>query len=159
MDFNAFDSRSTANEGRPLHLKHPVTGEPMFDGDAPCRVIVLGTEGRVAQDAFREAAKLPKLPDNAAQEDYHSRLCVTARKIIVGFENIDRGDRAATVADADWFLGLNISNPLRGPGRSFVEQVLSFAGDRGEFLGKPAASLSQPHTRSAGKTRNRKSRT
>lgn len=168
MDFTAFDSRTVADEGRPLHLRHPATGELLWDDGGPadpenpdegrsrpCIVYVLGTEGRIAQEAFREAAKLPKLGEDATQEDYHERLCVTARKLIVGFENVDRGDRPATAADTDWFLGLNISNPLRGKGRSFAEQVLAFAGDRGAYLGKPEASLSGPRTRSAGKTPGR----
>lgn len=159
MDFNSFDSRSVADEGRPLHLKHPATGEPIFDGDKPCIVHVRRTEGRIAQEAFREAAKLDKLPEDATQADYHERLCVTARKLIIGFENVDRSDRAATAADADWFLGLNISNPMRGKGRSFAEQVLTFAGDRGEYLGKPVAASSPPRTKSAGKTRGPKNRT
>ncbi|WP_313349384.1 hypothetical protein [Paracoccus sp. (in: a-proteobacteria)] len=153
MDFTSFDSRSVADEGRPLHLKHPATGEPLFDGEAPCVVHVLGTEGRIAQEAFRDAAKLPKLADDTTMEEYHARLCITARKLIVGFANVDRGDRPATPADADWFLGLNMTNPVsRGKGRSFAEQVLAFSGDRGEYLGKPEASLSGRPARSAGKT-------
>lgn len=172
MDFNAFDSRSVADEGRPLHLKHPATGELIWDDGGPadpdqpnegrsrpCIVHVLGTEGRVAQEAYREAAKLDKLRDDATQADYHERICITARKLIVGFENIDRGDRPATASDADWFLALNISNPLRGVGRSFAEQVLSFAGDRGEYLGKPGAVSSSPRAKSGGKTRSPKSGT
>lgn len=153
MDFTSFDSRSVADEGRPLHLKHPATGEPIYDGERPCIVHVFGAEGRIAQEAFRETAKLEKLPEDATQADYHERLCITARRLIAGFENIERGDRPATAADADWFLALNISSPMRGKGRSFAEQVLSFAGDRGEYLGKPGAASSQPRTKSAGKTR------
>lgn len=172
MDFNGFDSRSVANEGRPLHLTSPGTGELLWDDDGgevseagtpirsnPCTVIVYGFEGKVAQDVSREAAKLPKLADDATTEDYHERLCFTARRLIAGFENIDRGDRAATEKDADWFLGLNMANPMaRGRGRSFVEQVLAFSGDRSAYLGKPAASSSAPRSRSAGKTRSPKTR-
>ncbi|MFC3169221.1 hypothetical protein [Paracoccus fontiphilus] len=167
MDFTSFDSRSVADEGRPLHLRHPSTGELLWDDqgphldddgaevprEKPCLVYVLGTEGRVAQEAFREAAKLPKLPDDATMQDYHDRLCVTARKLVVGFENVDRNTRAATMADVDWFLALNVSNPVaRGKGRSFAEQVLAFSNDRSAFLGKPEASSSAPRSRSAGRT-------
>lgn len=166
MDFNSFDSRSVADEGRPLHLTNPGTGALLWDDEGPsdpdnpdkgrsnpCTVYVYGAEGRIAQEAFRETAKLPKLADVATQAEYHERLCETARKLIAGFENVERGDRPAGVADADWFLGLNISNPARGKGRSFAEQVLAFSGSRGEYLGKPAAASSEPRTRSAGKTR------
>lgn len=170
MDFNGFDSRSVADEGRPLHLTSPGTGALLWDDGGPadpenpdegrskpCIVFVYGFEGKVAQDASREAAKLPKLADDATTEDYHERLCFTARKLIAGFDNVDRGNRPATVGDADWFLGLNLSNPmLKGRGRSFAEQVLAFAGDRGAYLGKPGAALSEPPSKSAGKTRSSK---
>ena len=35
MDFTSFDSRGVADEGRPLHLKHPATGLPLWDDDGP----------------------------------------------------------------------------------------------------------------------------
>lgn len=172
MDFTSFDSRSVADEGRPLHLRHPATGALLWDDDGPadpdkpdegrerpCLVYVLGAEGRIAQGVFREVGKLEKLPDGATQEDYHARLCITARQLIVGFENIERGDRPATVSDTDWFLALNISNPMRGAGRSFAEQVLAFTGDRGQFLGKPVAASSEPRRKSAGRVPNPKTRT
>lgn len=141
MDFSQFDSRSAADEGRPLHICHPATGEPMQNEDGtPCLVHVLGMEGRIAQAAAKEAAKLPKLSDDATVEEWHERLCLTAEKLITGFAGVRRGDRPATAADARWFLDLQMANPMeRGEGRSFVEQVLRFSGSRGEYLGKPGA--------------------
>ena len=138
MDFNAFDSRSAADEGRPLHICHPATGEPMMDGETPCIVTVLGIEGRIAQAAAKEAAKLPKLKDDATIEEFHDRLCFHAEKLITGFPSgINRGDRAAAREDARWFLDLQMANPAdRGKGRSFVEQVLGFSSDRAAYLGK-----------------------
>ncbi|WP_312526702.1 hypothetical protein [Paracoccus sp. (in: a-proteobacteria)] len=171
MDFNNFDSRTAADEGRPMHIKHPATGELMWNDDGPkhdddgnelprsnpCRVYVYGTEGNVAQEAFREAAKLDKLDDAATMADYHERLCVTARKLVAGFENVNNGDRPATVGDAAWFLNLNTSSPLKGrEGQSFAEQVLQFSGTRGQYLGKPEADLSPPRIKSAGSARGRK---
>lgn len=153
MDFSAFDTRSAADEGRPLHLDHPVTGEKMMDGDRPCIVTVLGMEGRIAQAAAKEAAKLPKLADDATIEDYHARLCLTAEKLVTGFSGVDRGDRPADRSDVRWFLDLQMANPAQGGrGRSFVEQVLRFSGDRAAYLGKPDAALSGPRSNSAGKT-------
>ena len=174
MDFNSFNSRAIADEGRPLHFTHPDTGEPLWDDGGPqfdelgqelprsrpCLVYVLGTEGKLAQAIAREAAKLPALPDDATLEDYHARLCATASQLVTGFDNIDRGNRPATTADADWVLNLNLANPAhRGAGRSFVEQILKFSGSRGEYLGKSDASLSRPPARLAGKTQGRKAGT
>ena len=157
MDFTQFDSRSAADEGRPLHIKHPATGEPMQNEDGtPCLVFVLGIEGRIAQAAAKDAAKLDKLPDDATTEEWHERLCLTAEKLITGFTGINRGQQPATRADARWFLDLQMANPLsRGKGRSFVEQVLQFSGDRASYLGKPEAASSVPPSKSGGKTRAR----
>lgn len=151
MDFTQLDSRSAADEGRPLHITHPGTGEPMMDGDTPCIVYVLGTEGRIAQGIAKEAAKLPKLAEDATMEDWHERLCQTAERLITRFSGIDRGDRPATRQDAAWFLNLNLANPANlGKGRSFVEQVLRFSGDRSAYLGKPGAVSASPRNKSDG---------
>lgn len=158
MDFSQFDSRSAADEGRPMHVAHPATGAPMLNDDGtPCLVHVLGVEGKIAQAAFKAAAKMEKLPDDASIEEWHERLCLTAEKLITGFTNIDRGDRPATKADVRWFLDLQMANPMeRGQGKSFVEQVLRFSGSRGEYLGKSAAASSEPRSNSAGKGQPRK---
>lgn len=160
MDFSAFDSRTAADEGRPLHLDHPVTGEKMMDGDRPCIVYVLGIEGRIAQVAAKEAAKLPKLdPEQATVGEWHDRLCMAAEGLITGFSAIDRGDRLATKEDARWFLDLQMANPSQGgAGRSFVEQVLRFSGSRAAYLGESAAASSGPHSKPDGSTHARKAK-
>lgn len=157
MDFSQFDSRGAADEGRPLHIKHPGTGELMANEDgSPCIVHVLGIEGRIAQAAAKDAAKLPKLSDDATVEDYHERLCQTAERLVTGFAGVSRGDKAATKADVRWFLDLQMANPLeRGYGRSFVEQVLQFSGTRASYLGKFEAASSEPPSKSAGKALGR----
>ena len=81
MDFSQFDSRAAADEGRDLHLKHPVTGEDLYDGEKPCIVIVRGSEGRAVQE---EMAKLrsAKVQDAEDGEDgltqVHDRLVEAA---------------------------------------------------------------------------------
>jgi len=136
MDFNQFDSRAAAETPRELHLKHPVTGEPMFDGDKPCIALVLGSESRTVQTATRAKAKAA-LSDKPGDKDIGDDLAATAKPLITGFKNISRGNKPATLEDVDWFLGLQIPN---GNELSFVEQVITFATDRAKFLGNVSAA-------------------
>lgn len=141
MDFNAFDSRRAAETAGRLHLAHPVTGELMHADEKrekPCIVLVLGAESRSAQAAIRAANKATvagaKKEAGDSVEDLHAAMVAGAIPMIAGFENVARGDKAATVADAEWFLDLQMMNGREGE-VSFVEQVLRFATSRANFLG------------------------
>ncbi len=139
MDFTAFDSRAAAEQGRELHLQHPATAEPIFDGDKPCIVIIRGTESREAQAALAKIRKMKvaeeKEADEASLEDMHGRLVETAIPLVIGFKNINRGDKPAKAPeDVEWFLNLQLINGIEGE-RSFVEQVVSYATKRSNFLG------------------------
>lgn len=141
MDFGKFDSRAAAEEGRDLQLEHPATGELIFDGDKPCIVVVRGTESRDAQKALAKVRKMKmqadngESPDELSLEEMHSRLVETATPLVVGFKNINRGNKAATVPDdVEWFLNLQLINGVEGE-KSFVEQVVNFATKRANFLG------------------------
>jgi hypothetical protein len=139
MDFTAFDSRAAAEQGRELHLQHPATAEPIFDGEKPCIVIIRGTESREAQAALAKIRKMKvaddKEADEASLEDMHGRLVETAIPLVIGFKNIQRGDKPAKAPeDVEWFLNLQLINGIEGE-RSFVEQVVSYATKRSNFLG------------------------
>jgi hypothetical protein len=45
MDFAQFDQRGRDDRGMPFPVLHPVTREPILDGDMPCRVLVKGPSG------------------------------------------------------------------------------------------------------------------
>jgi hypothetical protein len=139
MDFNSFDSRAAAEKGRDLHLVHPSTGDAILDGGKPCIVIVRGTESREAQAALAKIRKMKlaeeEKADEASLEDMHQRLVETAMPLVIGFNNVNRGDKpAAAPADVEWFLNLQLINGVEGE-RSFVEQVVNFATKRSNFLG------------------------
>lgn len=142
MDFGKFDSRAAAEQGRDLQLKHPAAGELIFDGDAPCIVVVRGTESRDAQKALAKIRKIKMQADGEGSEtdeisleDMHSRLVETATPLVVGFKNINRGDKPAKAPDdIEWFLNLQLINGVEGE-KSFVEQVVDFATKRANFLG------------------------
>ncbi|WYK04471.1 hypothetical protein DWF04_015805 [Cereibacter sphaeroides f. sp. denitrificans] len=142
MDFSQFDSRTAAETARPLHLRHPATGAPLYadaEWKQPCEVLVLGTEGRSAQAAMRAAQKAKLTGEKAdddrqTMEDVHAGLVATAKPLITGFRNISRGEMAATLADVEWFLNLNLITGRAGE-TSFVEQVMNFATSRANYLG------------------------
>lgn len=122
MDFNKFDSRAKAEAGSPMHIMDPWTGEPMMDGDKPCRVILRGTASASMQAKMRAAQKSAMMSKKAkgkdeddearVMEDIHNQLCEAAAPFILGFENVNNGDKPATADDAMWFL--NLSFPEMG---------------------------------------------
>lgn len=143
MDFNAFDSVAAAERGAELHLKHPATGEPINDEGEPCVVIVRGAEGDTAQAAIRSAlrarAKASEDEDAKTLLDVHKALTDAAKPLIMGFKNINRGDKPAGLDDVDWFLNLNRINGQEGE-ESFAEQINKFATKRANYLGNGSAA-------------------
>lgn len=147
MDFNTFDSRTAAEKGAELHLRHPATGELLFadkDDKKPCIVTVLGSESPSVRDAVREAQKARAKSKEADQDTntldgLNDSICEGAKRLITGFKNINRGDKPATKTDIDWFLGLNMMIG-REEEKSFAEQVVGFATSRGNYLGNASAA-------------------
>lgn len=154
MDFGQFDSRKASETPRALHLKHPGTGKLLYDGlDAkgnpdetkPCRVLVLGIEGETGQSAILESQRARMKQERPAGEpvtisNVHEQIVKEIAPLIVGFENVNRGSKAASApADVEWFLNLQIVNGNRAQ-LSFAEQVRTFATDRAAILGEGNAS-------------------
>jgi hypothetical protein len=116
MDFNKFDSRAKAEAGSPMQILDAWTGDPMMDGNKPCRVILRGTASASMQAKMRAAQKAAMMSKKAkgkdaddearVMEDVHNQLCEAAAPFIMGFENVNNGDKPATAEDAMWFLNL-----------------------------------------------------
>ncbi|WP_313522518.1 hypothetical protein [Shinella sp.] len=148
MDFGQFDSRKASETPRALHLKHPGTGKLLYDDEKqtkPCRVLVLGIEGETGQSAILESQRARMKQERPAGEpvtisNVHDQIVKEIAPLIVGFENVNRGSKAATApADVEWFLNLQIVNGNRTQ-LSFAEQVRTFATDRAAILGEGNAS-------------------
>lgn len=148
MDFGQFDSRKASETPRALHLKHPGTGKLLYDDEKqtkPCRVLVLGIEGETGQSAILESQRARMKQDRPTGEPVtistvHDQIVKEIAPLIVGFENVNRGSKAATApADVEWFLNLQIVNGNRAQ-LSFAEQVRTFATDRAAILGEGSAS-------------------
>jgi hypothetical protein len=116
MDFNKFDSRAIAEAGSAMHILDSWTDEPMMDGDKPCRVILRGTASASMQAKMRAAQKAAMMSKKSkgkdaedearVMEDVHNQMVEAAAAFIMGFENVNNGDKPATAADAVWFLNL-----------------------------------------------------
>lgn len=148
MDFNQFDSRKASEKPRALHLKHPGTGKLLYDDNdksKPCQVMVLGIEGSTGQSSILESQRARMKEERTAGdpvsvEAIHESLVKDFAPLIVGFENISRGDKPATAPDdVSWFLNLQVVSGNRAQ-KSFVEQVRDFATDRAAILGNGNAS-------------------
>ena len=164
MDFNKYNSRAHAETGSPMQIMDPWTGEPMMDGDKPCRVIVRGTASKSVQANMRAKQKAAIMSKKAkgdaaddeearVMEDVHNQLCEGAAPFIVGFENVMNGAKPATAEDAMWFLDLTF--PEMGvkedeDGSTITEKDGSplfemknnpFAKQIGDFAGKQANRL------------------
>jgi len=150
MDISNFDARTAANDEQRMHLRHPATGELLYDGDdlgKPCVVLVRGTESRDVQKKLRalnqSKMKGSKNETDRILADTHEELARTMVPLIVGFENIDRGGKPleATPADIEWFLNLQLIGLQRdgdddkADDLSFLGQVAKFASDRENYLG------------------------
>ena len=141
MKFDKFNSRAGSGVARPLHLRHPATGKPLFDNEAdptedngkPCRVMVLGVEDVDTMAQIRAIRG-----DSEKTKNQVEYLVSVTAPLIAGFENIEREDgkgaRPLTTDDAMWVLRLQAPNGSPGQ-RSFLEQVAGFAADRANYLG------------------------
>lgn len=149
MDFTKKDARGAAETAQFCALKWPETGQPIMDGDKPVGVMVLGAMARSVQAALKEEARAKmqaakgKDEEAKAIEDIQRDFVRSASRLTVGFVGVQRGDRDATVDDAEWFYDLNLfstgslTNPINGKwqGQSFAQQVLAFSNDAANYLG------------------------
>jgi hypothetical protein len=58
MDFADLDMASAADAGADLHLRHPATDEPLYDGKTPVLWRIVGRDSKRVQDAVKAANKL-----------------------------------------------------------------------------------------------------
>ena len=146
MDFDDFNSIAQANTGSDMHIKHPASGELLYADKAqkkPCIVTVLGQESTTHQKQLNkrytaQKARTKKSKDGAEDitlEQLRVEMVASATQLIVGFKNVHRGKKPATVDDADWFVGLQLIT-FDEDEKSFAEQVIEHAKKRANFLGR-----------------------
>lgn len=132
MDFSTLDTKTPAERGAFLHLRHPATGELLYDASKkPIGMMVRGLESKTAQDHIKRLEK--SRMKGASTEDTGFGV---VSSLVMGFVGVDRAGAPLTIDtdDLHWFFGLS---------DNFVDQVMSFARDRASFFtpASPDASL------------------
>lgn len=54
MDLTRFDVKAAAEKGAVLHVKHPSTGEKLYDGKTPVTITVIGRDSPSVVAAMRD---------------------------------------------------------------------------------------------------------
>lgn len=147
--------RNPSNADQLLWLEEPkgVEGDKDYNPGRPMLVFVRGSESQYVQDETkairlgrmdkgnrkeRRAAAATGIPtkDDRSVLEYHSDKAELAVPLIAGFENVTYEGRELTVDDALMFLNMQVMNMgANREQRSFLEQVLEFSSDRGEWVG------------------------
>lgn len=142
MEMTELDSRTPAENGAWLHLKHPKTGALMWDGDKPCRVLVRGAESRTAIKATSALLRKRKTVDIADIEENAARNIAMVAPLIVAFENMTRDGKPMVVpGDAEFFLGLNMPLGTGNPDQvAIIDQINDFSRLRMDAQGNALPS-------------------
>ena len=140
MDFQQFNAKVGADDGRVLHLPHIQTGEPLWHIDKsdpdniitePVGITVRGIESKTVLAALasrnrKNIGVAISANDQADDQDAAAAKAV-AKAIVIEFHHIERDGRPLTTSEEDieWFFNLSAS---------FVKEVRHFAADAGNFL-------------------------
>lgn len=152
MDFSTFDQRGRDEAGRAHQILHPDTQEPVFDPDsgAACMVLVRGPTAPsvVRAEVARSRSAMITEEDAASMTlaEVHERNVEVALPFIAGFQNVNRGDKPATEADAAWFLGMNMpriekaeDGSFHMANKTFAQQIIDVVLAEREKLGNAPA--------------------
>lgn len=123
IDLKRLDVASAAAAGADLHLKHPATLEPLFDGKTPATIRMLGRDAPAVRDAARAADRAV----TAGEIDSGERLTRVLVAATVGWSGIavdgdeeyspEAARKLYTMPETDWV----------------VEQVAPFFMDRANY--------------------------
>lgn len=134
MDLNDFTSRDASGT---LHLRHPGTGEPLYDGDTPSEIDVLGSDSptgvrarqRIEDETRRAAAKdRRKAGAGVSSAEIDRRVVELLVELTVGWRGLTKDGEPFTYNpdNARW---LYTNSP------QIKAQVSEFADDPGNFYG------------------------
>lgn len=142
MDLTKFDTREAADEGRPMHLKHPIFGHPLYTGDGAddqgrlvnrrkgCEPILLHVRGfhsETVRSLIRKGQK------DALTGDAEDKGDALIDALIVGWsDNVTDADGQPRKCDKRNKVAVIRSND------EYEAQLLAFARDQANFFGAPA---------------------
>ena len=86
MDLGRFDVKAAASEGADLHIKHPMTGEPLFDDGEPVVVRVIGRDSPVVREKMAQLDKRKAGGEVLSKDDEGIELFCA---VVVGWSHIE----------------------------------------------------------------------
>lgn len=145
MDLGSLNTKTAANAGAWLHLKHPAFGHKLYHGDGaddmgrlvdaskehkPIRVRVLGSESQAVQEVNRAVEEARMHGETITPDEHGMRLCCA---MVTEFEGIERNGQPLAGSDEDGKRAFFLQSD------SIVQQVLDFAKNSANFFSAPKA--------------------
>lgn len=143
MDLGKLNTKTGAEKGAFLHLKHPALGHKLYTGDGademgalmdketatPVGCYVLGLESEAARARAR-ALSAARVKGNAPDDDDgEEKGLAFVCGLVTGFQGIELNGKPITSSDAD-------KRAFFGQSDGLLEQVLAFAQDRANFFAR-----------------------
>jgi hypothetical protein len=141
MDFTTLNTKNDAEAGAFLHLKHPVLGHKLYEGEGATKtgewtdktkspdavgVMVRGTESKSVQDRVKKLRKAKLKGDDAAEPDEETGLSFVC-SLVIGFKGLTKDGKPMEATDENKRAFFEQSDNL-------VEQVMTFAQERSNFF-------------------------
>jgi len=139
MDFATLDTKTSAEKGARLHLRHPAIQHLLYTGDGcdidgqwinkkkkgeAVGVVVRGTESKSVQDRLKILQKQKvKGEDEIGEESALEFVC----SLVIGFFGLERDGKPIEANDDNKRLFFEMSDGL-------VEQVVDFSKERANFF-------------------------
>jgi hypothetical protein len=139
MDLSQLSTKQKSNEGQFLHLKHPGTWEPLFDGgdeSKPVGIYLLGVDSDVVQKARHARINAQVSPKKAKKpsdnEKFSEQSEAEKNQMLVdctkGWENL-------SLDGSSEFTAEKILQVYSDPGWSWLRaQAMAFVDDRANFI-------------------------
>ena len=133
MDLSKLSVRAASSKGAVLHLKDPATKEPLFDGDKPVTITVLGSEGDAVRAKFKDIESRRVKGDDVDNETAGAEMLAVLTAAWSGIAlhsdeplecNFDNAVKLYLDPDAEWI----------------AEQVGPFSRNRRNYLGNRKTS-------------------
>lgn len=143
MDLTKFDTYDAAEEGRDLHLRHPIYGHPLYVGPGaddqgkhvrkskPVEAVTVKVRGMHSEavKAHSKARRAAALKNGEASDDDGDDLLDV---LVTGWSNITGDDGQPARCNRAGKIKHLRANP------DFEAQVVAFAGDQANFFDMPA---------------------
>lgn len=125
MDLTALDVKAASEKGAVLHLKHPMTGEKLFDGDEPVTVTVIGRDSPSVRSAMLDIERRKAKGEDITKEDEGLELLAV---VTLGWSGIEFDGKALEYSKS------NARKLYSDPRTDWIgEQVGPFALNRRNF--------------------------